>query len=212
MKLVCFVVTIVSVISSSGLFALEITTPKLTFAKTFQPESREEDFQIKNHWISEKLDGVRGYWNGKHFISRQGNMIESPEWFTKVLPNVALDGELWMGRGTFEKLSGIVRRKIPSGSDWKNIKYMVFDLPGSDEVFDKRLQELRKIIDQINSDHVKLVDQFKVSSTKVLSAKLDEIVAKGGEGLMLHLGSSHYHSGRTGDLLKFKKFQDAKQL
>lgn len=38
---------------------------------------------------------------------------------------------------------------------------------------------------------------------------LDDVVKKGGEGLMLHRADSLYHSGRSDDLLKLKPWQDA---
>ena len=39
---------------------------------------------------------------------------------------------------------------------------------------------------------------------------LDEIVKKVGEGLMLHLPDSLYHSVRSDDLLKFKPWQECR--
>ena len=53
------------------------------------------------------MDGVRAYWNGKKLMSRHGKDIECPSWFTEGLPiGVKLDGELWMGRESFDKLRG----------------------------------------------------------------------------------------------------------
>src|SRR5580658_9321513 len=50
-------------------------------------------------WLmSEKLDGVRAYWDGKQFLSRQGNLYRAPDWFIEGLPSVPLDGELWIDR------------------------------------------------------------------------------------------------------------------
>ncbi len=48
-------------------------------------------------WLSEKLDGVRAYWDGQQFWSRLGNLYHAPGWFVAGLPNVPLDGELWLG-------------------------------------------------------------------------------------------------------------------
>lgn len=181
--------------------------PELMLAKTYQTDAKK--IRIQNYWISEKLDGVRAYWNGSHFISRQGNVFHAPDWFTSVLPETPLDGELWLGRGTFEKLSGIVRRQTPQDSDWQKVKFMVFDLPLSARNFDDRLKQLRTIIEKVNALHVQIVKQYKVQTQEQLMLQLDEIVLKGGEGLMLHLGSSFYQGRRTNDLLKLKKYQDA---
>ena len=170
------------------------------------------DIKLQDYWVSEKLDGVRAFWDGKHLISRQGNIFHAPEWFIKKLPATALDGELWLARGKFEKLSGLVRRQSSTVSSWKNIKYMVFDLPNRFQSFDARLYQLKIIISKINAPHIQSVKQFKVSSHKILMRKLDNIVLNGGEGLMLHLGASLYKSGRSDDLLKLKKHFDAEAI
>lgn len=187
--------------------------PDLLLANTYQ-----SDIKLQNYWVSEKFDGVRAYWNGSNFVSRQGNVFHAPQWFTDVLPEMALDGELWLGRGEFERLSGVVRRQSPDDSSWSAIKFMVFDLPGHtgvfDErlIFDERLKWLKEIVADINSPHIQLAEQFKVSSHEVLMKKLDDIVEQGGEGLMLHLGSSLYKNGRSDDLLKLKKHFDAEAM
>lgn len=168
--------------------------------------------KLQNYWISEKLDGVRAYWNGQHFISRQGNIFHAPEWFIKKLPETALDGELWLSRKKFEQLSGMVRRQSSNDSDWSHIKFMVFDLPDSPDTFNERLIQLRKIISGIHEPHIQLVKQFKISNHKILMKKLDDIVMQGGEGLMLHLGTSFYKNGRSDDLLKLKKYFDAEAV
>ncbi len=181
--------------------------PALLLANIYQP-----DITLENYWVSEKLDGVRAYWNGEHFISRQGNIFHAPEWFVSPLPKTILDGELWLGRRTFEQLSGMVRRQLPDDSGWKNIKFMVFDLPDNPQIFDNRLKQLKKIIHDINAPHIQFVEQTKVSTHEILMKKLDNIVQQGGEGLMLHSGSSFYKNGRSGDLLKLKKYFDAEAV
>lgn len=66
-------------------------------------EKYDEDFSKVKGWLmSEKLDGVRCYWNGKQMYTRGKNIIEAPDWFLKLLPeNLALDGELWTKRDDF---------------------------------------------------------------------------------------------------------------
>ena len=181
--------------------------PDLLLANIYQ-----SDIKLQNYWVSEKFDGVRAYWNGANFVSRQGNVFHAPEWFTCVLPEKALDGELWLGRGMFEQLSGVVRRQSPDDSSWSGVKFMIFDLPGHAGVFDERLKRLEEIISKINASHIQLIEQFKVLSHDVLMKKLDDIVEQGGEGLMLHLGSSLYKNGRSDDLLKLKKHFDAEAM
>lgn len=181
--------------------------PDLLLANIFQ-----SDIKLQNYWVSEKFDGVRAYWNGANFVSRQGNVFHAPEWFTGVLPKMALDGELWLGRGEFERLSGVVRRQSPDDSSWSGIKFMIFDLPGHTGVFDERLKRLEEIVADIKTPHIQLVEQFKVPDHEALIKKLDDMVKQGAEGLMLHLGSSVYKNGRSDDLLKLKKHFDAEAV
>lgn len=185
----------------------QASPPGLQLANIYQ-----DNLNLRNYWVSEKYDGVRAFWNGKQLISRQGNVINAPGWFTTVLPEEQLDGELWLARGQFDRLSGIVRRQSADGSDWIDVKYMVFDLPNSPLIFDKRLQRLEVIIKEINWPFVRMVKQEKIPTHELLMQRLDEVVADGGEGLMLHLGSSTYKNFRSNDLLKLKKHSDAEAV
>ncbi|TCT18201.1 DNA ligase [Thiobaca trueperi] len=178
--------------------------PALMLANTYQ-----EGIDLSVYWVSEKLDGVRAYWNGKRLVSRGGNPIQSPDWFTAGFPSEPLDGELWMGRGTFERLSGAVRRQTPDPDVWRTVRFMVFDLPGVDAPFGQRLQSLRRILAGSPSHYLAPVEQFRVADHAELMARLDAVVAAGGEGLMLHRDGSSYRAGRTNDLLKVKPYQDA---
>lgn len=179
-------------------------TPKLMLANSYH-----EGINVTDYWVSEKLDGVRAYWNGTQLISRQGNVFAAPDWFTADFPKIPLDGELWMGRGTFETLSGAVRKTTPVDSEWRAIRLMVFDMPEQAGDFNQRLETLRRMFAQKHSPYITLVAQEKLPSQKALMARLDEVVNAGGEGLMLHLGSAPYRGVRSDDLLKLKRFEDA---
>ena len=179
-------------------------TPKLMLANSYH-----EGINVTDYWVSEKLDGVRAYWNGTQLISRQGNVFAAPDWFTADFPKIPLDGELWMGRGTFETLSGAVRKTAPVDSEWRAIRLMVFDMPEQAGDFNQRLETLRRIFAHKHSPYITLVAQEKISNSKALMARLDEVVDAGGEGLMLHLGSAPYRGVRSDDLLKLKRFEDA---
>lgn len=184
--------------------ASQASTPGLQLANTYH-----DNIDLNKYWVSEKYDGVRAYWDGKQLLSRQGNIILAPDWFTAPLPGEKLDGELWLARGKFDQLSGIIRRQTPIDSDWTKIKYMVFDLPRSPMIFDDRLKRLEAIIQKIDPLHIQLVKQEKITTNELLMQKLDDVVIGGGEGLMLHLGSSAYKTFRSDDLLKLKKYSDA---
>ncbi len=164
-----------------------------------------DDIVITDYLVSEKLDGIRGYWTGEKLISRQGNEIHAPKWFIKDFPNEVLDGELWIARGQFETTSSIVRQEIPNDKDWQKINFMIFDMPQNPDIFSKRFEEMKKI----KAEHLKVVDQFKIESHEALINLLERIVKNGGEGLVLHRANSFYKAERNDDLLKLKTFEDA---
>jgi DNA ligase-1 len=171
-----------------------------------------QDVDIKNYLVSEKLDGVRAYFDGEKFISRQGNIINAPKWFSKNFPKEVLDGELWISRSSFELVSSIVRQQIPSDSDWQKIHFMIFDLPKSSEIFERRFEMMKKLAAQTNSKHLQVIDQFRVESHQALMQKLKSVVENGAEGLMLHRADSPYKSERNDDLLKLKTFEDEEAI
>lgn len=81
--------------------------------------------------VSEKYDGVRALWDGNWLRFRSGRPVSAPDWFLALLPAQALDGELWLARGRFDALSATVRRESPRDEEWRQVRYMVFDLRGS---------------------------------------------------------------------------------
>lgn len=168
----------------------------------------KQGVDLKQYWLSEKLDGVRAYWDGEKFISKQGNVYHAPDWFVSDFPSQPLDGELWVGRNSFERVVSIVRDKKPS-KDWQEVLYRVFDIPLKDVVFTDRLKALNTLLNDSRSPYIRLVKQSRVSSHVALMKKVDEVTRSGGEGLMLHKGDSFYIAGRSDDLLKVKLHQDA---
>jgi len=170
--------------------------------------SYQDDIVVKDYWISEKLDGIRARWNGSALVTRNANIIHAPAWFVKDFPPQTLDGELWLARNSFEKTASIVLRDTP-GKDWQNITFMLFDLPEHKGTFTQRLTELYYLADTIASPNVQVIPQFKLANQSQLMSKLDDIVAQGAEGLMLHHKAAYYEDGRSEYLLKLKKHQDA---
>ena len=187
--------------------AAEIEPPALPLANVYR-----DNIDVEAYWVSEKFDGIRAWWDGESLYSRQGNRFNAPAAFVDGFPKVALDGELWMGRGTFERLSGIVRRQATREDAWRGVSYMVFDLPGHAGTFDQRLAHLKELLSSAETSRIGLVEQFRVADEFELMAVLDRIVASGGEGLMLRRGDSRYRQGRSDDLLKLKLHQDAEAV
>jgi DNA ligase-1 len=160
------------------------------------------------YWVSEKLDGVRAYWDGKRFYFRSGHPVSAPAWFTRDFPSVPLDGELWLGRNSFERLSGIVRKADPVDGEWRQVRYMLFELPEAGGTFTARKDKLVQLVQRAGLPWLQAVEQFRIRDRKTLKTKLDEVVAAGGEGLMLHRADAAYSAGRSDDLVKLKTYLD----
>lgn len=171
--------------------------------------SYQRGIDLSDYWVSEKYDGVRGYWDGKQLMTRGGEIIKVPTWFVKNWPATAMDGELWAGRGQFSVAVSTVRMQTADDAAWRRMRFMVFDLPAHEGSFDERLLALQRLIKQINLPWVQAVTQTKVRDHQQLLAMMQKAVAQGGEGLMLHRGSSLYRAERNNDLLKLKPYDDA---
>ncbi len=165
--------------------------------------SWKESTDVRGWWMSEKLDGVRGYWTGKEMVSRSGKPFNIPQWFVRNFPPTALDGELWLGRQQFSGLVSIVRRKVPD-DDWKKVRYFIFDAPGIEGSFEKRIDSSKRWFASHPSAYAEVLKQEVCKGEEHLKAKLKEVEDLGGEGLMLRRPESLYLVGRTHDLLKVK--------
>jgi DNA ligase 1 len=183
--------------------ATDKQTPHLLLANVWNPS-----IDPTGWWISEKYDGLRGYWDGRQLWSRQGNIIHAPDYFLAELPrDIPLDGELWIGHGKFEETISIVRSEIPDDR-WKRVHFMVFDAPQAKGTFEQRMQFLRGTFPRDNR-FVRVVVQERCQGAAQLLAERDRVVRLGGEGLMLRQPESYYEAGRSPTLLKVKPYDDA---
>ena len=157
-------------------------------------------------WLSEKLDGVRAYWDGRRFLSRLGNLFHAPAWFVAGLPNTALDGELWLGRKKFQRTVSIVRRQDQSDL-WRELKYVVFDAPTLAKGFEARLEFVKECL-QKHVAYAEPHNHFICQGFDHLRSELARLEALGAEGLMLRRPESRYESGRSQTLQKVKTFFD----
>jgi DNA ligase 1 len=181
----------------------ESTAPGLLLAQTWT-----NDVDLAGWWMSEKLDGVRAYWDGRQFLSRQGNLFYAPDWFVEHLPPTPLDGELWLARKSFQRTVSIVRRQDKSDL-WRELAYVVFDAPAINDVFERRLEYLRETLAGSTSQFVRALEQQRCRDLDHLQEELARVDALGGEGLMLRQPGSRYEAGRSTTLLKIKRFHDA---
>jgi len=182
------------------------TVPDLLLAQPW-----DNALDLKGWWMSEKLDGVRAWWTGREsrqLLSRQGNVYHAPDWFVAGLPDVPLDGELWLGRKAFQRTVGIVRRHDQS-EHWRQVRYVLFDAPGVDGPFEERQKALVEMIGQQRPPFATVLDHTCCTGIRSLKTELARIESLGGEGLMLRQPGSPYQSGRSSTLLKVKSFHDA---
>ncbi|MDX1302867.1 DNA ligase [Photobacterium sp.] len=182
----------------------------------FEPEKTENTAESQNeitdYLISEKLDGIRAYWTGKALLTRTGKAIAAPEWFTAPLPDMPLDGELWVGRGKFQQVAQTVLDQFPDDRAWRSIRYMIFDLPESKANFEHRYQHLTHQINTIKPKHIQVIEQRRIASFIRLEDWLQQVDEENGEGLMLHHRGNFYQAGRSDQLLKLKRYQDAEAV
>lgn len=175
-------------------------------------EVYRDQVDVTHYLVSEKLDGVRAIWDGSTLHFRSGKEINAPRWFVDGLPKRPLDGELWIARGKFERLSGIVRKDFPDDNEWRQVRYMIFELPGAPGTFRERAEAMRKIVRQTNIPWLREIEQFSVVDRNSLQKRMNEVVKAGGEGLMLHRADALYETGRSDTLLKMKPWEDAEAV
>lgn len=156
--------------------------------------------QINGWMLFEKYDGVRALWNGSHFVSRNGNRFNAPQWFTQDLPNTPLDGELHMGRGRFQQVPGAVRRIQPCDAEWRRLRFHVFDAPDVAGAFAHRMAAVENAV---NGCRFAQAAHHRIVGNELhMAAIFAEIVAGGGEGVVLRNPQANY--GDAGSAIKHK--------
>ncbi|SMN17103.1 DNA ligase (ATP) [uncultured Candidatus Thioglobus sp.] len=176
--------------------------PDLFLLKTY-----DDSKSIVGWVMSEKLDGIRGFWNGEQLISRGGNPIHAPIWFTQNYPPFAIDGELWTKRGDFENISSIVRSK-DSGDRWHKITHQIFEVPNQSGGLLERLAILKAYLAKNPNTPISIIPQIKIDVKKQLSNFLEEVVSDKGEGVVVRNPDTAYQTGRLSSALKVKKYFD----
>ncbi len=185
------------------IYALE-AKPQIQLANIYN-----QNVDVRKYLVSEKLDGIRAYWDGKNLISRQGNVFKVPHWFVENFPETHFEGELWIGRGKFEETLSIVQREEVDEDGWKKVRLMLFDMPQHGGTFSQRFDEMKKLVAQSNSKYLQVIEQFEVSNRKNLMKLLAKISKEGGEGIMLHRIDSLYKAERNDDVLKLKSYEES---
>ena len=172
--------------------------------------------------LSEKYDGYRACYcpKDKQMYSRQNKLFHAPQWFLDAMPDILVDGELWIGRNMFQEM-GAVRKKVPLDEEWMNITFQVYDTPLLEKSFQERLTHLSQIVQkcserwEMNKQSlpyplnklpcpVVLAKQEVVQSWEHLDQVYKRILKEGGEGIMIKDPQSPYEGKRSKYMLKYK--------
>jgi len=192
----CLCLSLVGLLVFSGTAQAEA----LLLAKEYQQQN------VRGWAMSEKLDGVRAFWNTTQLLSRNGYAFTPPPEFTRDFPPFALDGELYSGRGQFERISAVVRSYR---GDWSKLKLHVFDVPHAPGNLYERLAVLQKWLSAHPQANIVCIPQQPVHDFAQVQAFLRQVEAGGGEGVMLRDPKAPYQGGRSNQLLKLKSLHDA---
>ncbi len=193
----CILLLLCTGFPGTKVFALEVMLPQVY----------KENINISRWLVSEKLDGVRGYWDGKTLLSRNGIPFRPPAAFTHNFPNFAIEGEIWGGRGSFEQtLSAVKKHGAPDG--WLGLEFAIFDVPEASGGTLQRLKKAQIWFAKNPSKYAFVIPQKPLGGKKELQEELSRVESLGGEGLIVRNPNSLYHNGRSGDILKVKSYYD----
>lgn len=183
-------------------FTVGATKPDLFLLKTY------DDSKDVVGWVmSEKLDGVRGFWDGESLKTRSGKNLNPPQWFIDGYPPFAIDGELWSRRGDFETISSIVR-STNAHDRWKQITHNIFEVPNQSGGLLERLSVLERYLASNPIPHLKILKQTKVQSQQQLKDFLQQVLNNQGEGVVVRNPDTLYQTGRLSSALKVKRYFD----
>lgn len=187
------------------LLCLFCNARELWLLQNFDSKAFEENAQ--NYLYSEKLDGIRAYWDGEALYSRGGKRLSPPSFFTQNFPPFAIEGELWSKRGDFEGIASIVKSS-KNPKNWEKLKFYIFEVPCQKGGILQRLEVLESYLSTHPAPFIQIIPQLQVSDSKELMQKLDEITKLGGEGLVLRDKNESYYTGRSKKAMKLKAYLD----
>jgi len=184
-----------------------LVVPPSGAAEPMLPGVYTEQVDVSGWLMSEKLDGVRGYWDGKRLLSKNGNVFHAPAKFIAGLPPFPVEGEIWGGRGKFEQTVAIVKRQEPHNG-WLQLKLAIFDVPEAPGGFRQRITTAKEWFAAHPSAYAFVIPQTRVGDAADLQEQLNQIEQLGGEGLIVRLPDGLYTAGRNTEILKVKNYAD----
>lgn len=180
-----------------NIYAMEIMLPQIY----------KESIDVSNWLVSEKLDGIRGYWDGKRLLSKNSVPLYPPAAFTDSFPPFALEGEIWGGRGTFEKTVSIAKKQQPHDG-WLKLQFAIFDVPQAAGGFTRRLKKAKDWFAHHHTRFAFIIPQKTIKDKGQLKAELKRVEEMGGEGLIVRKPDALYTKGRSREILKVKSYLD----
>jgi DNA ligase-1 len=175
------------------------------------PEVYDERCEVNGWLMSEKFDGVRGYWDGEKMWSKNGKDLQPPDEFVRDLPGFPLEGELWGGHNTFEKTVSIVMKE-KAHDGWLQLRFAIFDVPEAPGTFTQRMEKARNWFEEHPAPYAFVISQLPVRNAVHLQEELQRVLERGGEGLIVREPDAFYAGGRSAQILKVKDFQDAEAV
>lgn len=205
MKVKFFSTLLMSLLCSPILFAQDNLTPppdssvKLPQLMLLHSYKNQD---VKGWVMSEKLDGIRGYWNGKQLFTRQHKILTPPHYFTQGFPPFAIDGELFTERNHFAQISSIVRSHKDKG--WQKVKLYVFDVPDAKGDLFERLNTLKSYLQQHPTPYIEIIEQIPIQHSQQVKDFLHKVNSLQGEGIVLRNPKAPYEHKRSNQILKLK--------
>lgn len=171
---------------------------KPMLAKTYAGQN------VTGWMMQEKFDGIRAIWDGSELWTREGHRIDAPAWWLASLPDgIALDGELWAGRGGFSSVLSVYRRASATDGEWRGLSFVAFDAPLHPGAYSER----RAFIGTLG---VECAATWDCMGAEHASEFMRCVVADGGEGIVLRDPAARYAAGRRSrSLLKMKPGEGA---
>lgn len=206
-----------------------VTDPNEIKNKKFEPPmlAKKYDgvYKDKMKFIQPKLDGIRCNISWKdgvpQSISRNNVPFFSTLHITDELweffdnnPTVHLDGELYnhVLHDDFNKIVSLVRKQKLSEKDQaeidKYLKYYIYDMwddKKPDMQFSERSEFIKANLSGIKN--IVVVPTFEIHNSDEIDDKFTEFVKEGYEGAIIRTDDPYEHK-RSGNLLKYKKFND----
>ena len=238
----------------------------LLLAHKYDDHKHKKNFKLTDYLLSQKLEGMRAFWDGgctknmkisqvpwanltvdrsvndrlsTGLWTRLGRPIFCPEYFTEKFPKCPLDGELYLGVNTFQKLMSLVKPFEANNSDWNGVSYCVFDSPNwviftekrklpwgrmGDVFFGPELNTSYSYFEDVwnkfllpnvlecENPYIAPLHQHELSGEADLDYYMSQVFNQGGEGVMLRHRRSFWLPKRSKDILKVKFKDDDEAL